>query len=68
MIALERSVVAQESLERQGTGNGEVAPVAMKCYCNALTGRAWRMRHGDTPCDGSICSYQREKAEKVKSH
>lgn len=35
----------------------------LRCHCNAMTARAWRMSHGDTPCDGTICRYQREQAE-----
>jgi hypothetical protein len=34
-----------------------------KCYCGAESGRAWRMRHPNEPCDGTFCADKRKAAE-----
>lgn len=66
-LALRLSVKGHDEQQPLENNKNLVVP-RMKCYCNALTGRAWRMRYGNIPCDGSICSYQRAEAEKKKPH
>lgn len=36
----------------------------LKCYCTALSARTWKLYHGSVPCDGSICTFEREQAER----
>lgn len=51
-------------LERENSIHETAGNKRLKCYCTALSKRSWKMRHGEIPCDGSICAYEREQAEK----